>query len=212
MFGTRRAQKPVEALPREDVIGSLYPETVSTDTQVVEAISTPPPTPAPMPISDLGPVYNPNESVIDPHARFNGQYASDRDLRVEGEAAGEIDCQGTLVISPAARVRSAVKAHNVVVNGDYEGDVECGGRFEIGSTGRVRGTIRTQILVVHEGAHWDGSVVMSNLNQPKAVPVGGQGAPQQLPRPATAQVGARGGSIFGKGDAQPAEGARSGRP
>ncbi len=197
MFGTRRAQKPVEALPREDVIGSLYPETVSTDTQVVEAVS--PPVPTPMPMPDTGPVYNPNESVIDPHARFNGQYASDRDLRVEGEAAGEIDCQGTLVISPQARVRSAVKAHNVVVNGDYEGDVECGGRFEIGSTGRVRGTIRTQVLVVHEGAHWDGSVVMSNLNQPRAVPVTG-GTPQQLARPAGAQAGSRG-SIFGKSEA-----------
>ena len=196
MFGTRRAQKPVESLPREDVIGSLYPETVSTDTQVVEAVSPPAPLPTP---TDVGPVYNPNESVIDPHARFNGQYASDRDLRIEGEAAGEIDCQGTLVISPQARVRSAVKAHNVVVNGDSEGDVECGGRFEIGSTGRVRGTIRTQVLVVHEGAHWDGSVVMSNLNQPRAVPVGG-GAPQQLPRPAGAQVAARGGSLFGKND------------
>ena len=211
MFGTRRAQKPVEALPREDVIGSLYPETVSTDTQVVEAVAPP----IPQPIADTTPAYNPNESVIDPHARFNGQYASDRDLRIEGEAAGEIECQGTLVISPQARVRSAVKAHNVVVNGDYEGDADCGGRFEIGSTGRVRGTIRTQVLVVHEGAHWDGSVVMSNLNQgARAVPVGG--APQQLPRTASAPaVAARGGSIFSKGgdrEGVPAqEGTRTGR-
>ena len=48
-----------------------------------------------------------NESVIDPHARFNGKYVSDRDLRIEGEAQGEIECQGTLIISPQARVRSA---------------------------------------------------------------------------------------------------------
>src|SRR5690606_41582788 len=53
-------------------------------------------------------------------------FRSDRDLRIEGEAQGEIECQGTLIISPQARVRSAIKAHNVIVNGDYEGDVDCG--------------------------------------------------------------------------------------
>ena len=73
-----------------------------------------------------------NESVIDPHARFNGKYVSDRDLRIEGEASGEIECSGTLIISPQAKVRSSVTAANVIINGDYEGDVDCGGRFEIG--------------------------------------------------------------------------------
>ena len=99
--------------------------------------------------------------MIDPHARFNGKYVSDRDLRIEGEAQGEIECQGTLIISPQARVRSAIKAHNVIINGDYEGDVDCGGRFEVGATGRVKGAVKTQVLVVKEGAHWEGSVTMT---------------------------------------------------
>ena len=93
-----------------------------------------------------------NESVIDPHARFNGKYVSDRDLRIEGEASGEIECSGTLIISPQAKVRSSITAANVIINGDYEGDVDCGGRFEIGSTGRVKARSRTQVLVVKEGA------------------------------------------------------------
>jgi cytoskeletal protein CcmA (bactofilin family) len=50
----------------------------------------------------------------------------------------------------------------VIINGDYEGDVDCGGRFEIGSTGRVKGQVKTQVLVVKEGAHWEGSVVMTH--------------------------------------------------
>ena len=208
VFGTRRAQKPVQELPREDVIGSLYPETVSTDTQVVEAARpTTPATPS-VPAGQVlapNPYYNPNESVIDPHARFNGQYTSDRDLRIEGEAQGEIECQGTLVISPAAKVRSAIKAHNVIVNGDFEGDVDCGGRFEIGSTGRVKGTIKTQILVVNEGGHWDGSVVMSHPPGTRAaIPISAgsqRHAAGAGPRPAPAV-------IFSKGD----RGAQPGNP
>ena len=190
VFGSRRDQKP-DTLSREDVVGNLYPENLSSEAQM---------TPSP----EIRRDERGNESVIDPHARFNGKYVSDRDLRIEGEAQGEIECQGTLIISPQARVRSAIKAHNVVINGDYEGDVDCGGRFEIGSTGRVKGQVKTQVLVVKEGAHWEGSVIMSREGRPAAQP----GQPGQRPqgeRPAAAAPtgpGASGGqpSVFSKQD------------
>ena len=148
VFGTKRDTKPDSGL-REDVVGSLYPDSFPNEAEM---------TPSAMDYrrQDFG-----NESVIDPHARFNGKYVSDRDLRIEGEANGEIECSGTLVISPQAKVRSAITAANVIINGDYEGDVNCGGRFEIGSTGRVKGKVRAQVLVVREGAHFEGGVMMS---------------------------------------------------
>lgn len=207
VFGSKRDQRP-DGLSREDVVGNLYPESLSSEVDVT-------PTPnEPSFRRDAG-----NESVIDPHARFNGKYVSDRDLRIEGEAQGEIECQGTLIISPQARVRSAIKAHNVVINGDYEGDVDCGGRFEIGSTGRVKGNIKTQVLVIKEGAHWEGGVTMTRDanarppaqggNQQTAVPVRGQGAPGQS---GSGQAGNAGqGSIFSKQDREAAPaGERSG--
>lgn len=193
VFGSRRDQKP-DSLSREDVVGNLYPDSLTSEVDVTPGQE--------IRSSDRG-----NESVIDPHARFNGKYVSDRDLRIEGEAQGEIECQGTLIISPQARVRSAIKAHNVIVNGDYEGDVDCGGRFEIGSTGRVKGTVKTQVLVVKEGAHWEGSVTMSR--EPGRAPAGaGAGASNAgssgggNPKPQPAAVGAGGGqsSIFSKQD------------
>src|SRR5687767_2249751 len=144
VFGSKRETKP-DSLSREDVVGNLYPDSLTSEVDVAQSPSEFPRT------SDRG-----NESVIDPHARFNGKYVSDRDLRIEGEAQGEIECQGTLIISPQARVRSAIKAHNVVVNGDYEGDVDCGGRFEIGSTGRVKGNIKTRGRRGKEAGPWRG--------------------------------------------------------
>jgi cytoskeletal protein CcmA (bactofilin family) len=194
VFGSKRETKP-DSLSREDVVGNLYPDSLTSEVDVAQTSSEFPRT------TDRG-----NESVIDPHARFNGKYVSDRDLRIEGEAQGEIECQGTLIISPQARVRSAIKAHNVIVNGDYEGDVDCGGRFEVGSTGRVKGNVKTQVLVVKEGAHWEGGVTMTR--EPGARPA--TPAPQPGQRPAAnAQSGGNaqgggnatgGGSIFSKGD------------
>ena len=131
VFGSKRETKP-DSLSREDVVGNLYPDSLTSEVDVAQQPASEFPRGG-----DRG-----NESSDRPHARFNGKYVSDRDLRIEGEAQGEIECQGTLIISPQARVRSAIKAHNVIVNGDYEGDVDCGGRFEIGSTGASRATSR----------------------------------------------------------------------
>ena len=191
VFG-KRDTKP-DALTREDVVGNLYPDSLSSEVDV---------TPSPSDFRrDAG-----NESVIDPHARFNGKYVSDRDLRIEGEAQGEIECQGTLIISPQARVRAAIKALNVIINGDYEGDVDCGGRFEVGSTGRIKGAVKTQVLVVKEGAHWEGSVTMTHeAPRPASQPAStAPGTPKPSTPPQPTSSSGNGPSIFSKQDREPA--------
>ena len=187
VFGTKRDSK-ADSGAREDVVGNLYPDSFPDEAEM---------TPNPMEFRRPDPG---NESVIDPHARFNGKYVSDRDLRIEGEASGEIECSGTLIISPQAKVRSSITAANVIINGDYEGDVDCGGRFEIGSTGRVKGKVKAQVLVVKEGAHFEGGVIMTpegraSSNAPSPTPTGNQ-APAKAAAPAAAQSGGGSGSIF----------------
>jgi len=199
VFGSKRETKP-DSLSREDVVGNLYPDSLTSEVDVAQSPSEFPRT------SDRG-----NESVIDPHARFNGKYVSDRDLRIEGEAQGEIECQGTLIISPQARVRSAIKAHNVIVNGDYEGDVDCGGRFEIGSTGRVKGAIKTQVLVVKEGAHWEGGVTMTREPGARPAATTATGTAGSQPSTTRSSGSGSGGSIFSKGERQGGD-AGSGEP
>jgi cytoskeletal protein CcmA (bactofilin family) len=178
VFGSKRETKP-DGLTREDVVGNLYPDSLTSEVDVAQS-------PAEFRREERG-----NESVIDPHARFNGKYVSDRDLRIEGEASGEIECSGTLIISPQAKVRSSITAANVIINGDYEGDVDCGGRFEIGSTGRVKGKVKAQVLVVKEGAHFEGGVIMTPEGR----------ASSNAPTPAAAGAPAKGGG----GNPQPAQ-------
>jgi cytoskeletal protein CcmA (bactofilin family) len=191
VFGTKRDNKADSGL-REDVVGNLYPDSFPDEAEMQ---------PSPMEFRRADPG---NESVIDPHARFNGKYVSDRDLRIEGEASGEIECSGTLIISPQAKVRSSITAANVIINGDYEGDVDCGGRFEIGSTGRVKGKVKAQVLVVKEGAHFEGAVMMtpegrasSNAPVPSAAPASSSSASAKGASAASGQ-GSGQGSIFNK--------------
>jgi cytoskeletal protein CcmA (bactofilin family) len=148
VFGKRDARADA---PQEELIGSLYQDVASE----------PPAAAASPPSPEYKRDATTTEGILDSHARFNGKFVSDRDLRIDGEAQGEIECQGTLVLSPQARVRASIKAHNVVINGDYEGNVDSGGRFEIGSTGRVKGEVKTQVLVIKEGAFFEGAVTMA---------------------------------------------------
>jgi len=152
VFGKRDPKS--EAPVREDIITSLYAEPPRSEVPV---------TPSPLDYSSRDSSL---EGVIDAHARFNGKFVSDRDMRIDGEAQGEIECQGTLLISPQAKVRAAIKAANVIVNGDYEGNVDASSRFEIGPTGRVKGQLKSQVLIIKEGAFFEGSVIMSR--QPTA--------------------------------------------
>ncbi|MGH7419154.1 MAG: bactofilin family protein, partial [Candidatus Rokuibacteriota bacterium] len=140
--------------PQEELIGSLYSDAPGEPSTGSPADAR----------------RDASEGILDSHARFNGKFVSDRDLRIDGEAQGEIECQGTLVLSPQARVRASIKAHNVVVNGDYEGNLDSGGRVEIGSTGRVKGEVKTQVLVIKEGAFFEGAVVMARKAPAEGAP------------------------------------------
>ncbi len=170
VFGKR---DPRGDTPQEELIGSLYD--MSNE---------------PSGTSPTDSRREPSEGILDSHARFNGKFVSDRDLRIDGEAQGEIECQGTLVLSPQARVRASIKAHNVVINGDYEGNVESGGRFEIGSTGRVKGEIKTQVLVIKEGAFFEGAVLMARKAPPEGAPAPAPAA--TVPSASTSKSGSGG--------------------
>jgi cytoskeletal protein CcmA (bactofilin family) len=169
--------------PQEELIGTLYSESPSEP-----ATNSAPAAPG---ASEHR--REATEGILDSHARFNGKFVSDRDLRIDGEAQGEIECQGTLVLSPQARVRASIKAHNVVINGDYEGNVDSGGRFEIGSTGRVKGEIKTQVLVIKEGAFFEGSVAMTRKTPTDGTAATGSSAASESSSSSSSSAKASGG-------------------
>ena len=99
-------------------------------------------------------------SVIDRHSQFDGVFTAKRDLRIEGEVKGTIECMGTLFIAQGAVVSARVEAENITVAGDLSGEVACRGRLQIMPSGRLRGKIQTKSLVVNEGAYYEGEVEM----------------------------------------------------
>lgn len=103
-------------------------------------------------------------SVVDRHSTFDGVFHSNRDLRIDGEVKGTIECQGTLFVAQGANVNAKIEAENVTVAGDLHGEVNCRGRLQIMPSGRLRGKVNTQTLVISEGAYYEGQLDMADPN------------------------------------------------
>lgn len=145
---------------------------------------------------------NDSFSVIDRHSIFDGTFQSKRDLRIEGEVKGTIECRGTLFVAQGATVAARVEADNIAVAGDLNGEIKCSGRLQIMPSGRVRGKVTTQTLVINEGAYYEGQLEMANPDQRTPA------APRQL-QPVTAPASAPAQTSTLRPAAQNIEGAAS---
>lgn len=137
-------------------------------------------------------------SVIDRHSAFDGTFRSDRDLRIDGEVKGTIECQGTLFVAEGAVVSARVDAEHVTVAGDLNGEILCRGRLQMLPSGRVRGKIATETLVIAEGAYYEGELEMTRPEdrdaRPRQLNTNGGSASAPAPVPISGQAGESRGS------------------
>lgn len=103
------------------------------------------------------------ESVIDRSSAFDGVLRTSRNLRIEGQTKGEIQCEGTLYVDEGAMVHAKIVAANIVVAGSVSGEITCRGKLQIQPTGRVTGRIATTTLIIQEGAIYEGELRMTNV-------------------------------------------------
>ncbi|MCO5219234.1 MAG: polymer-forming cytoskeletal protein [Thermomicrobiales bacterium] len=125
-------------------------------------------------------------SVIDQYSSFDGTYNSSRDLRVEGQVKGTIVCKGALHVAQGASVKASVEAESISVAGELDGEITCRGRLELLPSGRMKGQIATQSLVIHEGASYEGEMLMGSNALRRRRP----SAPERHEAPATAPAAA----------------------
>jgi cytoskeletal protein CcmA (bactofilin family) len=110
-------------------------------------------------------------SLVDRHSAFDGNFRSQRDLRVEGEVKGSVTCVGTLFIAEGASVAANVEAEHVTVAGELSGDIRCRGRLQILPSGRVRASVSTGSLVIQEGAVYEGQLEMAGIERSTLRPI-----------------------------------------
>ena len=110
-------------------------------------------------------------SLVDRHSTFDGNFRSQRDLRVEGELKGNVTCEGTLFVSEGATITATVEAEHITVAGELTGEIRCRGRLQILPSGRVRANVSTGSLVIQEGAIYEGQLEMAGIDRSTLRPI-----------------------------------------
>ena len=87
-------------------------------------------------------------------------------LRVDGRFAGVIDAEdGTLVLSAGGQIDAEIKIASAKLNGIVKGNIRASRNIDISRSAKVVADIQTTSLVIEEGAFFEGSCRMTQVNQ-----------------------------------------------
>jgi cytoskeletal protein CcmA (bactofilin family) len=91
-------------------------------------------------------------------------------LRVDGHLTGQIKSdEGTLIVSSGGRVDANINVAVAKINGIITGDIVARERLELGRAAQVRGDIQTPVLIIEQGATFEGNCRMKTVSTEQAV-------------------------------------------
>jgi cytoskeletal protein CcmA (bactofilin family) len=112
-----------------------------------------------MPFTTPEPDSSRGRDSIGKAVKISGEIHSKEDLYVDGDVEGTIDLQANrLTIGPNGKVRSHVKAREVVILGNVQGNVDASDKLEVRKDARLVGDIKTARIVIEDGAYLKGSI------------------------------------------------------
>lgn len=86
-------------------------------------------------------------------------------MRIDGQLSGRISSSsGTLVIGTNGRVDANIEVAVATVHGTVNGDIIASQRLELGRSAKVSGNIQTPSLMIEQGAVFEGSCKMTQVN------------------------------------------------
>jgi cytoskeletal protein CcmA (bactofilin family) len=99
-------------------------------------------------------------AYLDSGSKISGKLMFEGATRIDGQVDGEITAKEGLVIGETAVVTAQIKANSIIVAGKVSGDITASQRLEIRPSARVIGNLTSPVLIVHEGAMFEGHCSM----------------------------------------------------
>jgi cytoskeletal protein CcmA (bactofilin family) len=100
-------------------------------------------------------------TTIGPSAIITGDVSSDEDLFVDGAVRGHIIMrQATLTVGPHAHIDGHIRGVRVEVRGTMQGTILASERVELTHSANVTGDLSANIIVIIEGARFQGRIDM----------------------------------------------------
>ena len=99
-------------------------------------------------------------TIITSGCHFSGKLYCKGSTRIGGKVDGEIVSEGLLIIEEEAIISADVKAEDIVIQGHLRGTLEAHGKVELSPSCVYEGDIITAVLVIQEGAQFNGRTTM----------------------------------------------------
>jgi len=99
-------------------------------------------------------------AYLDSGSKISGKLSFEGPIRIDGHVDGEISAKDSLTIGESAVVTAQIKAASIIVAGKVSGDIIAAQRIEIRPSAKVLGNLTAPVLVVHEGAMFEGHCSM----------------------------------------------------
>ena len=105
-------------------------------------------------------------SILDPNIEINGNIDVTANLVIHGKVNGNVTSTQTLNTAKGSKIKGNIIAKTAMISGEVHGDLEVSEKIVLGQTAHLVGNLKASILIIEEGAKFDG---MSNMLKAKAI-------------------------------------------
>jgi len=101
-------------------------------------------------------------TILGEKIEINGDIDVKSGIMIHGKVVGNIVASGTVRTSENSLITGTIKATNAMISGRIKGDISVDNKIVLGAKSVIEGNIRAKILVIEEGAQFDGQSNMSS--------------------------------------------------
>ena len=106
-------------------------------------------------------------AFIDQGSSFEGKLKFKDTVRIDGQFAGEITSENTLVVGETGVIEADIHSQTVIVSGTIHGNLWAAKRVVMHKSASVDGDVETPSLVMEEGAVLNGTLNMAAASAKK---------------------------------------------
>lgn len=109
-------------------------------------------------------------SILSSGVKIEGKLYSEGNVRIDGTIIGDVTVNGNLTLGDTSDINGELKAKNITMSGKVDGKVIASEKLILESKSKLKGDLFARILVIQEGALFDGTSTMSgnsNASAPK---------------------------------------------
>jgi len=108
--------------------------------------------------------YSSNEdvSILSTGVKIEGKLSSEGNVRIDGSVIGSVYVNGNLTLGESSVINGDIEAKNITINGKLEGKISSSEKLVLEKNSTVTADVRAKILVIEEGALFEGRTSMKN--------------------------------------------------